>query len=162
LLGDRSFFGDAALITGQDHSSFTISRSLLRLDVQEQSLGSASNRSGTPNFDPAMPADLVTSVKQLVVPMLEHGPPGIEVAAEIAGISSRTLQRRLAQAGVTYSGLVTSSRMQLARNWLSTTEMPVAEIAASLGYVDASNFARAFRAQTGLAPGAYRRTQIRD
>jgi transcriptional regulator GlxA family with amidase domain len=49
--------------------------------------------------------------------------------------------------------------MQLARDWLGTTDMPVTEIAAALGYMDASNFARAFRTHTGLSPAAYRLVQ---
>ena len=159
LLGDGSLLGEATLITGQDHSSFTIPRSLLSLGVQGPAPERAVNGACTPDFMPPMPSDLVTSVEQLVISLLEHGPPGIDVAAEMAGMSARTLQRRLAETGATYSGLVTSSRMQLARDWLGNTDMPVTEIAAALGYVDASNFARAFRAQTGLSPASYRRAQ---
>lgn len=161
-LGDGSFLGEAPLITGQDHSSFTIARSLLPLSVQGPTPGEVPHGEGTTDLATPMPTDLVSSVEQLVVPLLEHGPPSIEMTAEIAGMSSRTLQRRLAEAGVTYSGVVTSSRVRLARHWLRTTDMRVAEIAASLGYVDASNFARAFRTQTGLSPSAYRYAQIRD
>jgi AraC-like DNA-binding protein len=40
--------------------------------------------------------------------------------------------------------------------------MAVAEIAATLGYTDASNFARAFRRQTGMSPIGYRRSRARQ
>jgi AraC-like DNA-binding protein len=162
LLGDSGLLGEAALITGQDHSSFTIPRALLSIGVQRPSREKAVNGAGTPEFVPPMPSDLVTSVEHMLIALLEYGQPSIDVAAEIAGMSPRTLQRRLAEAGVTYSGLVTSGRMQLARDWLGATDMPVTEIAAALGYTDASNFARAFRAQTGLSPAAYRLAQQRD
>lgn len=70
-------------------------------------------------------------------------------------MSSRTLQRRLAEAGMTYSGLVMASRMRLAKDWLTESDMPVAEIAAELGYSDVSNLARAFRRETGISPRAF-------
>jgi AraC-like DNA-binding protein len=157
LLGDHEVFGDASLITGQGHSSFTISRALMRLPVPSGRAGAAAGNDTRSVVSASMPADFKTSAEQLIVSLLVDGYPGIETAAEAAGMSSRTLQRRLAEAGATYTGLVAASRFRLARAWLTESDMPVAEIAAVLGYTDASNFARAFRRQTGMSPLAYRR-----
>jgi AraC-like DNA-binding protein len=44
----------------------------------------------------------------------------------------------------------------MAKQWLAGSSMSIAEIAASLGYREASNFARGFRSSTGLSPTAYR------
>lgn len=90
--------------------------------------------------------------------LLVDGYPSVEVAADAAGMSPRTLQRRLAGAGVTYSDLVAAGRMRLAKTWLTETDMPVASIAAMLAYTEASNFSRAFRRQTGMSPLEYRRS----
>jgi hypothetical protein len=42
----------------------------------------------------------------------------------------------------------------------STSDMSIAEIAGSLGYTDAANFARAFRRRKGMSPRSFR--QIAD
>jgi AraC-like DNA-binding protein len=150
-------FGDAPLITGQHHTSFTIARSLMQLPGPGCNTAAAAGKSSQLAVCRSMPADFRASAEQLVLSLLIEGCPGIETAAEAAGTSTRTLQRRLAESGLTYSGLVAAGRLRLARTWLAESDLPVAEIAASLGYNEASNFARAFRRQTGLSPAAYRR-----
>ena len=162
LLGDRSALGDAPLITGQCHSSFTIPRPLMRLPVPGAGAGSLMNEGVLSGEGRPMPADFAASTEQLVVSLLAGGYPSIHAAAESAGMSSRTLQRRLAEAGMTYSGLVAASRVRLARDWLTESDMPIAEIAVGLGYADVSNFARAFRRETGISPRAFRFNEAED
>ncbi|MCP5426341.1 MAG: helix-turn-helix domain-containing protein [Gammaproteobacteria bacterium] len=48
----------------------------------------------------------------------------------------------------------------LGQGRLSVSDRPVAEIAATLGYTDASNFARAFRRETGVSPRTYRMSRL--
>jgi AraC-like DNA-binding protein len=48
-------------------------------------------------------------------------------------------------------------RMQLAEEWLGQNGMPVAEVAAKLGYESEASFARAFKRITSVSPGAVRR-----
>lgn len=159
LLGDRGVFGDAALITGQRYSSFTVSRSLMQLRVPCRRAGATPGKDTRLAVRQSMPVDFKTSVEQLILSLSIDGYPSIHTAADAAGMSSRSLQRRLGEAGVTYSGLIAASRLRLARVWLSESDMPIAEIAATLGYTEASNFARAFRRQTGISPAAYRHSQ---
>ena len=47
-------------------------------------------------------------------------------------------------------------RMELAKVLLRTTRLPIAAVAANLGYEDASRFGQHFRRHTGTTPGAYR------
>jgi AraC-like DNA-binding protein len=162
LLGDRDVFGDAPLITGQRHSSFTISRSLMQLRVPSGRAGATPGKVPLLVVSQPMPGDFKTSAEHLIALLLMDGYPSIQTAAEAAGMSARTLQRRLAEAGVTYSDLVSASRLRLARAWLTESDMPISEIANTLGYNDTSNFARAFRRQTGISPAAYRRNQAQD
>ena len=49
----------------------------------------------------------------------------------------------------------------MAKTWLAS-EMPIGEIAATLGYSEATNFARAFRRLTGISPAAFRRDRAQD
>lgn len=159
LLGDRNVLGEAALITSQRHSSFTISRSLMKLPVPGGGAGWAQSKDISQGEGQSMPVDLLASAEQLIVSLLGDGYPSVEAAAEAICMSPRTLQRRLADSGVTYSSLVASSRIRLARDWLTTPDIPITDIAAMLGYKEASNFSRAFRRQTGMSPQAYRHSQ---
>jgi AraC-like DNA-binding protein len=162
MLEARDVFGDARLLTGQRHTSFTIPRELLQRPVPRSAAVSASpcDRASTDRW--AMPNDFKGSVEQVIVSLMHDECPGIQVAAEVAGLSPRTLQRRLAAAGTSFSDLVSAGRLRAARRWLAESTMPVAEIAARLGYREATNFARAFRRRTGVSPSAYRRMYTRD
>jgi AraC-like DNA-binding protein len=107
-----------------------------------------------------MPEGIQAAVERLTAVLLLDGYPDIRLAAEAAGLSVRTLQRRLVDTGLTYSQLISESRMRLAVEWLTDSDMSIAEIAGSLGYTDAANFARAFRRRKGMSPRSFR--QIAD
>ncbi|MGH7272764.1 MAG: AraC family transcriptional regulator ligand-binding domain-containing protein, partial [Polyangiaceae bacterium] len=79
-----------------------------------------------------------------------------EVAAEL-GVSPRTLKRRLAAAGVTYSALLEEERREVALLMLRSRASTIDAVAERLGYSDTSNFRRAFQRWTGLSPAAYRK-----
>jgi AraC-like DNA-binding protein len=158
----RDIFGDARLLTGQRHTSFTIPYAMLQRPIPDSAAVSAHPYGRASADQCAMPKDFKGSVEQLILSLAHDECPGIEVAAEVAGLTPRTLQRRLADAGTSYSDLVSTGRLRAAKRWLVESTMPVAEIAARLGYREATNFARAFRRQTGVSPSAYRRMYTRD
>lgn len=157
LLGDRAAFGDSRLITRQRHSSFTVSRSLLDRPLPGRGGQTSPAGAGPALAGDPIPGDFLGSIAPVIMSLMNDCRPGIQTCAEVAGMSPRTLQRRLAEAGTSYSSLVQASRMRLAEQWLSASDRPIAEIAAALGYTDASNFARAFRREAGASPRAYRR-----
>jgi AraC-like DNA-binding protein len=159
-LGDLDVLGEAALVLGQKWTSFTMHRSALQTLVRIRD-GEA-RRQSTSRLDgiPPMPADFRLSAEQLIDSLLRDGYATVDNVAEAAGMSVRTLQRRLAESGITYAGLVAESRIRIAKQWLEQSDMPVADIAVGLGYTAASNFTRAFRRRTGLSPAAYRRRQL--
>jgi AraC-like DNA-binding protein len=71
-------------------------------------------------------------------------------------MSERTLRRHLEAEGTAYRTLIDEVRLELARSYLTTSQLPVTEIAGLLGYEDPANFRRAFRRLQGQAPAAYR------
>lgn len=158
FLGDPEVFGDAPMVTGQRHTSFTISRALLQRPVPGPHTRMPQGEDSLLAAGQSMPADFENSIEQLVISLLHDGYPSIRNIADASGMSLRTLQRRLAESGLTYTGLVSASRLRLARSWLAETDMPIAEIATLLGYDEPTNFARAFRRQAGISPSDYRRT----
>jgi AraC-like DNA-binding protein len=76
--------------------------------------------------------------------------------AEIVGMSERTLQRRLAQSGSTYSQIVQEARFSIASNLLAVSELNIADIAFAAGYDNAPHFSRAFKRFAGMTPRDYR------
>jgi AraC-like DNA-binding protein len=88
---------------------------------------------------------------------LAHDVPKIDSAAEMIGVSARTLQRRLSDAGTTYREFLANLRFREARRLLLDTDMPVREVAERVGYTDVSNFGRAFRRIAGVRPAELRR-----
>jgi AraC-like DNA-binding protein len=115
---------------------------------------------GWPTHDP--PADFPASLHRLLMNYLRDGYPSVDFAAEIAGVSTRTLQRRLSAANLTYSRLVDRARFKLATHRLTDTDASSLEIAYETGYEDPSNFARAFRRLAGCSPREYRRRHSAD
>jgi AraC-like DNA-binding protein len=71
-------------------------------------------------------------------------------------LSRRTLQRRLDDEGVSFSDLVSDVRRGLAELYLRESSLPIAEIAARLGYADPRAFQRAFREWHGTTPSEWR------
>lgn len=83
--------------------------------------------------------------------------PDLASTAQNLSVSSRTLNRRLNEEGGSFRELRNSVLCEWAKRYLSESRTSVEAIAAALGYEDASNFRRAFRAWTGVAPGEYRK-----
>lgn len=82
--------------------------------------------------------------------------PGIEETAKELNLSSRNLQLKLKVEGTTYNDIRHNVRSQFAREYLSTTSYPTAEIGYLLGFSEPSTFNRAFKQWTGMTPGEFR------
>jgi transcriptional regulator GlxA family with amidase domain len=88
-----------------------------------------------------------------------HADAGLSLArvARALAVTTRTLERRFAAAvGDTPMGYARLVRIEAAKRLLESTEEPIEAITRAVGYGDARSFARLFRAQVGIAPGAYR------
>lgn len=77
------------------------------------------------------------------------------VAARLA-MTPRTLQRRLAKSGKTFSVLVDEARMVAAERYLADENLSLGEISFLLGYKEPSTFHKAFRRLKGVSPGTWR------
>ena len=85
--------------------------------------------------------------------------PRIEEIARELHISSRTLQRRLQDAGYSFQQVLEEARHQLARHYLNNSLLELSETAYLLGYEDANSFVRAFRTWEGIPPAHWRGVQ---
>jgi len=82
--------------------------------------------------------------------------PSQEAMAAELHISVRTLRRRLNDERITYRDIVAEVRYELARRYLSTSELTVGQIGDLLGYDDTANFRRAFKRWSGKTAQAWR------
>ena len=98
---------------------------------------------------------LVRHIRMACLNSNGHVPHADEMARRL-GLSLRTLQRRLADAGKSYQAIVDEARASLALEFLEHTSLPVAEIAARTGFSEVASFRKAFRKWTGNAPSHYR------
>lgn len=85
-----------------------------------------------------------------------QGQISLDDAARELGLSSRTLQRRLNDRGLSYRDLTTLKRHQSACRLLTETRTPISRIALQVGYDNASSFNFAFRRHAGVSPSRYR------
>jgi AraC-like DNA-binding protein len=82
-------------------------------------------------------------------------PPMQDIARELR-MSSRTLQRRLQDAGYSFQQVMEEARHQLARHYLTNSLLELNETAYLLGYEDSNSFVRAFRTWEGVPPAHWR------
>ena len=62
--------------------------------------------------------------------------------------------------GHTPTDYIINLKIERARRLLSGSEITVAEIAAELGFSDASHFSSVFKMKTGLSPATYRKERL--
>ncbi|GAA1586706.1 AraC family transcriptional regulator ligand-binding domain-containing protein [Streptomyces globosus] len=81
-----------------------------------------------------------------------EGDPGMAAVAQRLAMSPRTLQRRLAENGTTWSRQVEAVRQEQALELLRTTELPLRAIADRVGYADVRALRKAVHRWEGRSP----------
>jgi AraC-like DNA-binding protein len=100
--------------------------------------------------------ELASALREIIALYVTEDDLSIEVIADIAGLSTRSLQRMLKKHSLSYNGLLNEARQQFAMEKLNTPSIMIADIAYQLGYKDAAHFTRAFKRWTGKSPSEYR------
>jgi AraC-like DNA-binding protein len=95
-------------------------------------------------------------VRACLVEMMPAGTVEAETLAHRLNLSLRTLQRRLAKAGTSYSELLDEARRELALRYIGEDRMSIKETTYLLGFSEPANFTRAFRRWTGMSPSSFR------
>lgn len=67
-----------------------------------------------------------------------------------------------AETGLTLKNFRRNRRFEAAMKMLATTDIPIKQIAYTLGYRHTSSFVRAFEVYAGVSPSNYRRSEVRD
>ncbi|MFK5978703.1 MAG: AraC family transcriptional regulator [Rhizobiaceae bacterium] len=104
----------------------------------------------------AQPVSLIGRIQNTIRTQLPDGYPSLEQVALTLKLSPSVIQRELAFEGLTYKGLIETTRNALALMYIRQRHLPFSEIAFLLGYSELSAFSRAVRRWTGFSPRKYR------
>jgi AraC-like DNA-binding protein len=125
-----------------------------------------------PGADPTMAAHVKRLVESLPAPelgsiasdvrkdlyiLMPMGQATIEQVARGRGMTVRTLQRRMEDAGETFSSALNRVRTELAPRYMENRQYSLQSVGRLLGFSAPSSFTRWFSAQYGLAPRDWRK-----
>jgi AraC-like DNA-binding protein len=158
------FFGTPSIRFGRGENVITISSDVLRRPVATR--------------DAALLPVLVQHAERILPEVSGLGGPVIglrdemqrtlegrkavttQAIAKRLGVSSRSLQRRLEDAGTSFRDELDAVRCALADRYLDQRHLSIGDVACALGFTSQSGFERAFRRWHGVTPG--RRRAQRD
>jgi AraC-like DNA-binding protein len=100
--------------------------------------------------------DLVREVRRLIIERLPTGSAGIGAIAGQLGMSSKTLERRLAEKGESFSALLDWTRFNAVTHYLRDSDMRLTQVAYLVGFTESAALVRAFKRWTGETPSRFR------
>jgi AraC-like DNA-binding protein len=144
------------------YNAIKVPRSALSLSINcDANRCTISSSPSYETFCKSAPArESIQSCRQLILSLLPNGYPEVTIVAKAAGMSVRSLQRKLANEGLPYSRLVEQVRYDKAVELLKQPEVKLIDIAADLGYTDSANFTRAFKRWVGMSPSEFRAANL--
>jgi AraC-like DNA-binding protein len=95
-------------------------------------------------------------VRELIVALLPTGNCSIERVAEHLGCDRRTIHRRLAAQGLSFSEILDAQRAELAMRLIEDRNRSLTAVAGLLGFSAQSALARWFRKQFGCSVSRWR------
>ena len=147
----HTMFTQSQLRFSQPWSKISIPKIALKLPVN---IEIRTTLRGSNQYD--INTDFVGTLTQLIGIYAANQKCKIEFISRLAGLSIRTLQRRLNEVGLTFNDLLNQVKYDLAKISLSSSTLTIARIAKNLGYSDAAHFIRAFKNWSGKTPGQFR------
>jgi AraC-like DNA-binding protein len=159
----EAFFGTALVGFDRQTNGFAFATSLLTVPC------ATADASLLPILDshahlllarlPAAPGEeqLLARLRERLMATLGQGEASVEQAAAGLHLSTRTLQRRLGEAGTRFQAVLDEVRRELADRYLDDPRLGLGEVAFLLGYSEFRAFLRAYKRWTGRTPGKTRR-----
>jgi len=106
--------------------------------------------------------DLVYRVRELIIERLPKSSANIDAIADELNIGSKTLERRLAERGESFSTLLDETRQKAVKHYLEATDLRLSEVAYMVGYTEPAALVRAFKRWTGETPSQFREAAVRS
>jgi AraC-like DNA-binding protein len=151
--------------TGASWNGWALSRDTYQLPFRRRdaALGSLLQRQADEAIARLPPMEDVTlDVRRALASRVGGGDTRIQIVARSLATSVRSLQRRLAAAGVSYQTLRDLARKDAAERHLTDSLLSIGEVAYLLGYSEPAAFHRAFRRWRQETPQAFRQRQRGD
>jgi AraC-like DNA-binding protein len=101
--------------------------------------------------------DTTARVQQAVLTLLGSGRCTIDLVGQTLGVSRRTIHRRLAEEGRTFSDMIEAVRRELVVRYIADRNRSLAEVSTLLGFSSPSAFSRWHRRQFGTMASNARR-----
>lgn len=99
---------------------------------------------------------VVLDVRKAIYLLLPGGRASSEYVAQGLGLSLRTMQRQLDEAGVSFTQLVNEVRRDLAKRYIENPRYTLVRVSELLGYSTQGSFTRWFSTQFGMPPQQWR------
>ncbi|MDQ8703860.1 AraC family transcriptional regulator [Streptomyces sp. LHD-70] len=99
-----------------------------------------------------------THVRRALAGSLGTGTPAVAGVARLLTVHPRTLQRQLAAEGTSFEAVLDEVRRDAAHRYITTTDLPMGQVAAQVGFAEQSTLSHAVRRWFGCSPRALRRT----
>ncbi len=161
-VADQPILRSSAIVFDQPAWAITFPRSLLRRQLPATK-ASAPRPTEMDRWKASAPGeDLATTVAQVIGTAIAAGDADIGRVATWVGMSTRTLQRRLEDAGVSYAQMLAKARLAAAVQLLDDPMATLQDISLKVGYSHPAHFTRAFRRWMGCAPRTFRAERMHD
>lgn len=98
----------------------------------------------------------IARVQSKLIDGLSSGNITAQRVADSLFMSQRTLQRKLANEGTTFSAVLDETRSELAQRFIRNHSLTFIEITFLLGFSEISSFSRSFKRWTGVSPTEFR------
>ena len=102
---------------------------------------------------------LAARIRTVLSQSLGTGSTDLRDVARLLAIHPRTLQRQLVDEGQTFAEILDDVRRSRAWTYLTTTNMPLAQVSRMLGFAEQSVLSRCARRWWGMSPSAVRRRE---
>lgn len=96
--------------------------------------------------------DVLHRVRRTIAATLPSGTATVAATARLLALHPRTLQRQLRDRDVTFSQLMDEARRTAAHRYLTTTDLPLGQIASLVGYSEQSTLTHAVHRWFGTSP----------
>jgi AraC-like DNA-binding protein len=157
-------FPNTRVLVGQRHTCVVVDCATLSRTTRQITVAASEppTITGSTEQEDDQPAawGLASLLRMMVQPYLNEGCPDVAFTARLAGISTRTLQRRLKLCGSSYSQILQEARIELACMRLAEPALKVIDVAVMAGYHCPQHFTRAFRRFVGITPSQYRQYNL--
>lgn len=150
------------ILFGQSENAIIFDKALLALPLNKgdkQMLSTLESHALAIMSNLSTEADFTTLVTQAIEQSLQSGKFHQQDIANGFDISTKTLQRRLAAEGNTFSDVLDNARLTLAKQHLTENSLSMNHISTELGFKEPSSFYRWFNKLTQQAPGEFRKSK---